>query len=135
MLISPRNRRRLNETLIAYKNWLRSSSKISQVNISPEQRLEFDNLLELHRFRSASLTAVEQLVEELGYLSNSDVDQERVTQIYNEKFQSTESDDQKQIAQALKSYWQRINKWEDGSEKQRKKVMEVKSILCTAIGN
>ena len=93
------------------------------------QGLSFQELLELHRFRSASLNPIEQLVEELNYLSNSEVDQERVTQIYNEKFQSIEGDAQRQIAQALKVYWQDISKWKNGSEKQRKKVMEVKSIL------
>ena len=94
-----------------------------------KQSVKFENLLELHRFRSASLTAVGQLVEELGCLSDSDVDQGRAIQIYNEKFQLLEGEAQRQIAQALKAYWQCINKWEDGSDKQTKKVMKIKSIL------
>lgn len=94
-----------------------------------EQCLEFEELLELHQFRSASLSIVEQLVEELNLLSDTDVNQERVNQIYNEKLHSLEGDAQSQIAHALKSYWQSINKWEGGSDKQRIKVMKVKVIL------
>ena len=79
--------------------------------------------------RLASLSPVERLAEEVKSLTDSQVDEQRVTQIYNEQLPSLEENDKHKIAQALKVYWQRINKWEGGSNKQRQKVMEVKSIL------
>ena len=79
--------------------------------------------------RLASLSPIEQLAEELNGLTDKPVDENRAVQIYNEQLPSFEGDDKDKIAQALKAYWQRINKWEGGSDKQRKKVMNVKSIL------
>ena len=79
--------------------------------------------------RLASLSPVEKLVEELNCLVDSQADEARATQIYNEQLQSLEGNEKQMIAQALKSYWQRINKWEGGSKKQKAKVMTVKSIL------
>lgn len=79
--------------------------------------------------RLANLSPVERLAEEVKGLTDSQVDEQRVTQIYNEQLPSLEENDKHKIAQALKAYWQRINKWEGGSNKQRQKVMEVKSIL------
>ncbi|RKU12138.1 type III-B CRISPR module RAMP protein Cmr6 [Candidatus Poribacteria bacterium] len=77
----------------------------------------------------ASLSPIERLAEEVKSLADSQVDEERATEIYNNELPSLESDDKQIIAQALKTYWQRINKWEGGSDKQRQKVMKVKSIL------
>lgn len=79
--------------------------------------------------RLASLSPVEKLAEELNRLADSQTNEARATQIYNEQLQSLEGNEKQMIAQALKSYWQRINKWERGSKKQRIKVMAVKSIL------
>ena len=79
--------------------------------------------------RLASLSPVEKLAEELNRLADSQDDEKRATQIYNEQLQSLEGNEKQMIAQALKSYWQRINKWEGGSKKQKAKVMTVKSIL------
>ena len=79
--------------------------------------------------RLANLSPVEQLVEELNGLADSSVDEARVTDIYNTELQSLEGDEQLMIAQALKAYWERINKWSGGSRKQRTKVQKVKSIL------
>ena len=79
--------------------------------------------------RWASLSPVERLVEELQRLTARQKDEERVTQIYNDELQSAQGDEKQMIAQALKDYWQRINKWEGGSKKQRAKVQKVKSIL------
>ena len=92
--------------------------------------LSFERLLELHQFRWTSLSFVERLVEELAWFSDSQIHQEHAIQIYNEKLQSVEGNAQQRIAQALKDYWQRIGKWENGiSDKQRKKVLKVTSIL------
>ena len=79
--------------------------------------------------RLASLSPVEQLVEELNGLAENSVDEARVTDIYNTELQSLAGDEQRMVAQALKDYWERINKWSGGSRKQRTKVQEVKSIL------
>ena len=77
----------------------------------------------------ANLSPVEQLAEELNRLTDNPVDEARVTEIYNSELQSLEGDEQLMIAQALKSYWERINKWSGGSRKQRTKVQKIKSIL------
>ena len=79
--------------------------------------------------RLANLSPVERLVEELNSLTDSSVDEGRVTEIYNTELQPLEVDEQHRVAQALKDYWERINKWSGGSKKQRDKVQEVKSIL------
>lgn len=79
--------------------------------------------------RWASLSPVERLAEELQRLTARQKDEERVTQIYNDELQSSQGDEERKIAQALKDYWQRIHKWEGGSKKQRAKVQKVKSIL------
>ena len=79
--------------------------------------------------RLANLSPVERLAEELERLTARQEDEERVTQIYNDELQSSQGDEKRMIAQALKNYWQRINKWSGGSKKQRAKVQDVKSIL------
>lgn len=80
--------------------------------------------------RIASLSPVEQMAEELNRLTDKPVDENRAVQIYNEHLPSLEGDDKQMIAHALKAYWQRISKWEGGSDKQRQKVMTVKAILA-----
>ncbi len=79
--------------------------------------------------RQAALSPVERLAEELDCLTASQEDEERATHIYSAELQSLQGDDQRLIAQALKGYWKRINKWSGGSKKQRAKVQTVKSIL------
>ena len=79
--------------------------------------------------RLASLSPIEQLAEEVKRLTESQVDEDRAVQIYNKELPSLDRDEEQMIAQALKDYWQRINKWDGGSDKQRRKVMAVKSIL------
>lgn len=79
--------------------------------------------------RLATLSPVERIAEELERLTDSQVDEERVTTIYNEQLYSLEGDERQMIARALRAYWQRINKWSGGSKKQRAKVQKVKSIL------
>lgn len=79
--------------------------------------------------RIASLSPIEQLAEELHRLTDQPVDEDRAVQIYKEQLPSLVDDDKHIIAQALKAYWQRINKWDGGSDKQRQKVMVVKTIL------
>lgn len=91
--------------------------------------LSFEQLLELHKFRSASLSPIEQIAEELNHLTDKPVDANLAVQIYNDELPSLEGDDKYKIAQALKTYWQRVNKWDGGSNKQRQKVMDVKKIL------
>ena len=79
--------------------------------------------------RIASLSPIEQLAEELKRLTDKPVDEQRAVEIYNNELLSLEGNEKQLIAQALKDYWQRINKWDGGSDKQRQKVMKVKSIL------
>lgn len=79
--------------------------------------------------RIASLSPIEQLAEELKRLTDKQIEEQRAVQIFNDELPSLEGHDKQLIAQALKTYWQRINKWDGGSDKQRKKVMVVKSIL------
>ena len=79
--------------------------------------------------RIASLSPIEQLGEELKRLTDKPVDEQRAVEIYNNELPSLEGNEKQLIAQALKDYWLRINKWDGGSDKQRKKVMKVKSIL------
>ena len=79
--------------------------------------------------RIANLSPIERLVEELNCLTNTPMDVNKAVQIYNEQLPSLEKVDEQIIAQALKAYWQRINRWDGGSDKQRQKVMKVKSIL------
>ena len=79
--------------------------------------------------RLANLSPVEQLVEELNRLTESQVDEARATAIYSKELPMLAGDEEQMIARALKAYWQRINKWEGGSKKQRAKVQKVKSIL------
>ena len=79
--------------------------------------------------RIASLSPIEQIAEELNRLTDKSVDENRAVQIYNDELPSLDGDEEQMIAQALKDYWQRINKWDGGSDKQRQKVMKVKSIL------
>ena len=79
--------------------------------------------------RLASLSPIEQLAEELNRLTDKPVDEQRAVEIYNNELPSLEGEDKQLIAQALKNYWQRINKWDGGSDKQRQKVMKVRSIL------
>lgn len=77
----------------------------------------------------ASLSPVERLAEELTGLSDSSVDEERVTYIYNKELPLLEEAEKQVLARALKEYWQRINKWSGGSKKQKAKVQAVKAIL------
>lgn len=93
--------------------------------------LSFKELLELHRFRLASLSPDEQLVQELNGLTNNPEDEVYANQIYNEKLQSFEREIQHKTAKALKAYWKRIDKWEGTSlsKKQREKVNGVQAIL------
>ena len=79
--------------------------------------------------RLATLSPVEQLAEELKGLTKSQVDEARVTDIYNKELPVLEGDEKQMIARKLKAYWQCIKKWEGGSKKQQAKVQEVKSIL------
>lgn len=79
--------------------------------------------------RIASLSPIEQIAEELNCLTDKPVDENRAVQIYNDELPSLDGDEELVIAQALKDYWKRINKWDGGSDKQRQKVMKVKSIL------
>ncbi len=79
--------------------------------------------------RIANLSPTEQLAEELNRLSEKQVDEQRAVQIFNDELPSLDGDEEQMIAQSLKDYWQRINKWDGGSDKQRQKVMKVKSIL------
>ena len=79
--------------------------------------------------RLANLSAVERLVEELNRLTERQVDEARVTDIYSKELPVLEGDEEQMIARALKAYWQRINKWAGGSRKQKGKVRKVKSIL------
>ena len=79
--------------------------------------------------RIASLSPIEQIAEELNRLTDKPVEENRAVQIYNDELPSLDGDEEQTIAQALKDYWQRINKWDGGSDKQRQKVMKVKSIL------
>lgn len=79
--------------------------------------------------RLESLSPVERLAEELNGLTDSPEHEERATHIYTAELQSLQGDEERMIAQALKGYWQRINKWSGGSKKQRAKVQKVKSIL------
>ncbi len=79
--------------------------------------------------RRAALSPLERLAEELNCLTASQEDEARATHIYTAELQSLQGDEQRMIAQALKEYWQRINKWSGGSKKQRAKVQKVKSIL------
>lgn len=65
----------------------------------------------------------------MNRLSEMPVDEQRAVQIYNDELTSLDGDEKQMIAQSLKDYWQRINKWDGGSDKQRQKVMKVKSIL------
>ena len=92
-------------------------------------QITLDTLLELHVFRQESLSPAEQFVKELNSLENNSSDDNYAMQIYNEKLQTFDGEKKKMIAIALKAYWQRINKWEGGSDKQRQKVMTVKAIL------
>ena len=77
----------------------------------------------------ANLSPIEQLAEELNRLTDKPVDENRAVQIYNDELPSLDGDEEMVIAQALKDYWKRTNKWDGGSDKQRQKVMKVKSIL------
>ena len=79
--------------------------------------------------RLESLSPVERLAEELNGLTDSPEHEERATHIYAAELQSLQGDEKRMVAQALKDYWERINKWEGGSKKQRTKVQKVKSIL------
>ena len=79
--------------------------------------------------RLASLSPVERLVEELNGLTDNPADEARVSEIYDTQLQSFEDNEQLMVAQALKDYWERINKWRGGSRKQRAKVQKVESIL------
>lgn len=98
-------------------------------NYRCSHNLSFRDLLDLHKFRSASLFPIEQLAAELAGLTKNEVDQEYAIQIYNKHIRSLEGNEKQSIVQALKAYWQYIGKWEDGSDRQRKKVMDVKKIL------
>ena len=79
--------------------------------------------------RIASLSPIEQLSEEIKRLTDKPVDEQRAVGIYNNELPSLVGDEEQMIALSLKDYWQRINKWDGGSDKQRQKVMKVKSIL------
>ena len=79
--------------------------------------------------RIASLSPIEQIAEELNRLTDKPIDENRAVQIYNDELPSLDGDEELVIAQALKDYWKGINKWDGGSDKQRQKVMKVKSIL------
>jgi CRISPR-associated protein Cmr6 len=82
--------------------------------------------------RLASLSPIEQLAEELNRLTDNPTEENRSIQIYNEQLPALEGDDKQMIAQALKAYWQRVNKWKGPSlsDKQREKVNTVQSILA-----
>ena len=92
--------------------------------------LSFDKLLDLHKFRQASLSPVEQLVEELNCLTDSQADKDYALQIYRE-IQSFEGETQQMIAKALKGYWKRINQWQGASlsYKQKEKVSTIQAFL------
>ena len=97
------------------------TDKLRREQEAAEKRRETDRL--------ACLSPIEQLAEELNRLSEKPVDEERAVGIYNNELPSLDGDEEQMIALSLKDYWQRINKWDGGSHKQRQKVMKVKSIL------
>lgn len=45
-------------------------------------------------------------------LPDSQVHEEHATEIYDEQLPSLEGGDKQIIAQTLKAYWQRLNKWD-----------------------
>jgi len=78
------------------------------------------------RARLESLSPVERLCEELKTLSDKD----RSIQIYNDELPKFEGEEQRQLAEALKTYWQSIGQWSGKmSNKQKVKVQDVQQIL------
>lgn len=100
-------------------------------NYRCSQNMDLDDLLALHTFRETSLPPAEQFVNELRSLGNSPSDEGHAMQIYNDKLQTFDGEKQNLIAQALRDYWQGIEKWEGKSltDKQGEKVQTLKSIL------
>ncbi len=77
--------------------------------------------------RLENLTPADRLYEELKKLTIEN--HQRSYEIYNNELDKFADDDQIKIANALMKYWQKIDKWEKGSDKQQKKVARIKSIL------
>ena len=112
-----------------FRNFEDQTDKIIDTFKNQQQAEQEETERQREAERLASLSPVEQIVEELNGLADNSVDEARVTDIYNTELQSLEGDEQLMIAQALKAYWERINKWSGGSRKQRTKVQKVKLIL------
>ncbi len=70
-------------------------------------------------------------VEKIIYKLKNEKNEEFANDIINKRLDSFEEEDKKLIANALKEFWKKINKWEMKgiSDKQKKKVEKVKSIL------
>lgn len=80
---------------------------------------------EAERKRSASLSPVDRLCEELAILQN----EHRSYDIYNNELPKFDGDEERRLARALKDYWQSINKWKKCGKKQKEKVRHIKDIL------
>jgi CRISPR-associated protein Cmr6 len=82
---------------------------------------------EAERARLESLSPVERLCEELCTLQN----EHRSFDIYSQQLSQFEGEEQKQLAAALKAYWQSIGRWtgKGVSKKQKDKVNILKDIL------
>ncbi|HQG40573.1 MAG TPA: hypothetical protein PLV76_06770 [Spirochaetales bacterium] len=74
------------------------------------------------------MSELDKLIMQINQLSSETGDFNKSVEIYNslDKYQN---DDKIKIAQALKSYFQKINKWEKQSGKQYAKVETIKKIL------
>lgn len=93
-----------------------------------EQRLEAQkNAAEAERARLEAMSPLEKLCEELRTLK----DENRSFDIYAKELSRYEGEEQQQLAQALKIYWQSIGRWDvkPKQKKQYEKVQHLKTIL------
>lgn len=93
-----------------------------------EQRLEAQKKAEeAERARLEAMSPVEKLCEELRTLK----DENRSFDIYTKELSRYEGEEQRQLARALKIYWQRIGRWgvKPKQKKQYEKVQHLRTIL------
>ncbi|HRV29817.1 MAG TPA: type III-B CRISPR module RAMP protein Cmr6, partial [Spirochaetia bacterium] len=83
---------------------------------------------EAERIKLESMSELDKLIMQINRLSKETGDFNKSVEIYNslDKYQI---DDKIKIAQELKRYFQKINKWEKQSGKQFAKVEKIKKIL------
>ncbi len=106
-----------------------ATDKLKNAAEEAEERIkqEEDKRLAEER-RKAELEAMTPEEREIAEIEDPSVSENRVVDIYK-RIDEFSTENKKRLALALKQYWETHDKWEKGTDKQKRKVQKVKGIL------